>query len=155
MYQWHFHGLREDVQLRAMGVGDLADAQGNAMAGTGAPHPNFRRTIDQPITCSTVWNPGTMRSGRVGSEEHRERIQLACQLSTREPKVSHAARMTILKEQLSRATDEKIRRMRQSQILSAEADYNRRTMELDHAVMQADITSTLVAQGVLRIKRLR
>lgn len=61
--------------------------------------------------------------------------------------------MAILKEQLTQATDEKIRRMRQSQIVSADADYSRRMKELDDAIIQADITSTLVAQGVVRVTR--
>ena len=66
-------------------------------------------------------------------------------------KVSHAARMAILKDQLDQSTDEKIRRMRQSQIDAADAEYTRRARELDDAIEQADITSDLVAQGVIRV----
>ena len=110
--------------------------------------------IDQPHLCSRHWNPGTDAERRGTREEHRERIQQLASYRRESLKVSHAARMTILKEQLSRATDENIRRMRQSQMVSAEADYARRMKELDDAITQADITSSLVAQGVLRVGRL-
>ena len=41
--------------------------------------------------------------------------------------------------------------MRQSQIASAEADYNRRLQELEDSAQRADITSQLVAYGVVRV----
>ena len=64
---------------------------------------------------------------------------------------SHRARMSLLGEQLEQANDEKIRRMRQSQIAAAEADYARRIQELDIAMERADITADPVAYGVLRV----
>ena len=44
---------------------------------------------------------------------------------------SHRARIALLEEQLSQATNEKIQKMRQSQIATAEADYARRIQELE------------------------
>jgi hypothetical protein len=57
----------------------------------------------------------------------------------------------LLKDQLNQATDEKISRMRQSQIDSAEADYARRIQELDIAMERADITAQPVAYGVIHV----
>ena len=65
---------------------------------------------------------------------------------------SHRARMSLLAEQLEQASDEKIRRMRQSQISSAEADYAMRIQEMDIAMERADVTADPVAYGVLFVE---
>ena len=152
VYQWHFHGLREDVQLRAVSVGDSVDAKVIGLLERATPidlAPNDRPAAD-------VFDSLESRhyaEWRRASEEHRERIQQIASYRRESLKVSHAARMAILNEQFNQATDEKIRRMRQSQIDSADAEYSRRTKELDDAITKADITSDLVAQGVIRVAR--
>ncbi len=60
--------------------------------------------------------------------------------------------MELLNEQLAKATDEKIQRMRRSQIDNAEADYARRIQELDMAIEKAELTLDVVAYGVLQVK---
>ena len=66
---------------------------------------------------------------------------------------SHNARVAMFREQLEQATNEKIRRMRASQIAAAEADYERRIQELDQAIQQADISAQAVAYGVIQVNR--
>ncbi len=66
---------------------------------------------------------------------------------------SHRARISLLEEQLNQASDDKIKRMRQSQIASAEADYARRIQDLDIAMERAEITARPVAYGVINIDR--
>jgi hypothetical protein len=66
--------------------------------------------------------------------------------------VSHRARIALLEEQLNQATNEKIQKMRQSQIDAAETDYARRVQELDIAVERADIVASPVAYGVLLVE---
>ena len=58
---------------------------------------------------------------------------------------SHNARMALLDEQREWADDEKIRRMRQSEIKTAEADYARRIRDLDTALARADILAEPMA----------
>ena len=48
--------------------------------------------------------------------------------------------------------DPNIQRMRTYQIANAEADYNRRIQELDAAMAKADITTELVAYGILEVE---
>jgi hypothetical protein len=64
---------------------------------------------------------------------------------------SHRARIALLEEQLSQATNEKIQKMRRSQIAAAEADYARRIQELDIALERADIVAGPVAYGVIHV----
>ena len=60
--------------------------------------------------------------------------------------------MSLLEEQLRQASDEKIQKMRQSQITAAEADYARRIQDLDIAMERADVTAGAVAYGVLIVE---
>ena len=64
---------------------------------------------------------------------------------------SHRARIALLEEQLEQATNEKIQKMRRSQIAAAEADYARRIQELDIAMERAEITAGPVAYGVIQV----
>jgi len=64
---------------------------------------------------------------------------------------SHRARISLLEEQLKQASDDKIQRMRQSQIAAAEADYARRIQDLDIAMERADVTAGPVAYGIIEV----
>ena len=63
--------------------------------------------------------------------------------------------MALLEQQLEQASDEKISRMRQSQIHSAEADYARRIENIGRAVESADVIAEPVAYGVLTIEEMQ
>ena len=65
---------------------------------------------------------------------------------------SHNARMAILQGQLKSANNDKIRLMRKSQCVSAEADYTRRIAELDKAELQVDMSAQPVAFGVMVVE---
>ena len=84
--------------------------------------------------------------------KHRQETQELAAYRRESLSKSHQARIALLEEQLEQASDEKIRRMRQSQIDSAEADYARRIKELDSAMEKADIIAEPVAYGVLNIE---
>jgi hypothetical protein len=54
-------------------------------------------------------------------------------------------------EQFEQATNERIQKMRRSQIASAEADYSKQIQELDIALERADIIAGPVAYGVIDV----
>ena len=60
--------------------------------------------------------------------------------------------MALLNEQLRQATHEKIRKMRESQIAAAEADYARRVQNIEIAKERADIVAQPVVYGVVIVK---
>ena len=126
--------------------------------------PHLDRLLEKAVDATTegqgdndspVWGELEARHYQLWSAaraEHRQRtLDLAAyrrgSLST-----SHRARIGLLNEQLEQANDEKIRRMRQSQIDSAGADYARRIEELDRAIERADVVHEPVAYGVLIIE---
>ena len=84
-------------------------------------------------------------------EKHRQRTKELAEYRRESLSTSHRARMALLDEQLTLAINEKIQKMRQSQIGTAEADYARHIQELDIAIERADVTTEAVAYGVIQI----
>ncbi len=68
-------------------------------------------------------------------------------------KVSQCAREKILREQLTQAEHEKIRRMRASQLERAKQDYEETVSRLQMNAGEADILASVVVHGTLRIRR--
>ncbi|MFO8090044.1 MAG: hypothetical protein R6U13_09440, partial [Desulfatiglandaceae bacterium] len=83
-------------------------------------------------------------------EAHHEKTRALAKHLLRSLDTSHQARIRLLEEQLQNAIDEKIRRMRQSQISTAVADYERRRGEILSGLEKADIHAEPIAWGVLR-----
>ena len=85
-------------------------------------------------------------------EKHQQRTQELAAYRRESLSTSHRARIALLEEQLKQASDEKLQRMRRSQIEAAEADYTRRIQDLDSAMERADVVAELVAYGTLVLK---
>jgi len=66
--------------------------------------------------------------------------------------VSHLARCKAIEDQLSRATNDKIRLMKQSELARANVDFERRLQELERAANGGDIHATPVVFGVIRVE---
>ncbi len=80
---------------------------------------------------------------------HRQETQEVAAYRRESLSTSHKARIALLEEQLEQAGNENIQRMRRSQIAAAEADFKRRTQELDSAMERADIIFQPVAYGMI------
>jgi ATP-dependent helicase HepA len=65
---------------------------------------------------------------------------------------SHRARMAVLEEQLARASEDRIRRMRTAQIARAGADHNEALAHLVRDEGRADILARRVAAGVIELE---
>ena len=150
IYQWQFHGIREDQALKPIVSSD-------------AVTPHLDRLLEKAVDAATeegdintpVWDELEAQHYRLWSAaraEHQKRTQELAAYRRESLSTSHKARIGLLKEQLEQANDKKIRRMRQSQIDGAEADYTRRIQELDSAMERADVVHEPVAYGVLIVE---
>jgi len=150
IYQWRFEGIKEDMVLKSVALTD-----------TLAPHLDSlleqavdtipAETVDR---AAPVWKKLDESQYDLWSQAratHQQRNRELAEYRRESLTTSHRARISLLDEQLSQATDEKIRRMRQSQIDAAEADYARRIQELDIAMERAEVISEPVAYGVINI----
>lgn len=152
IYQWQFYGIKDDLRLVPVAQDEritkrlidlLEKGQPIDLASQGFPDQNILNQLDSHHY--QLWDAGRRR--------HREKNQELARYRRESLTTSHRARLALLNEQLSQATDDRIRRMRSSQIAIAEADYARRMQEIDLGVERADIVAKAVAFGILHIRR--
>ena len=149
VYQWRFYGIREDLKLKLVASSDAVE-----------PHLGrlLKRAEDAETGEQGEWDELETQHHRLWSEartEHQQRTQELAAYRRESLATSHRAQMALLREQLEKASDENIQRMRQSQIGRAEADYNRRVEELDKAEEKVDIVAEPVTYGILDIEEIK
>ena len=149
VYQWRFYGIREDLKLKLVASSDAV-----------TPHLGrlLERAEDAEAGEQGEWDELETQHHRLWSEartEHQQRTQELAAYRRESLETSHQARMALLWEQLEKASDENIQRMRRSQIGRAEADYDRRVEELDRAKEKVDIVAEPVAYGILDIEEIK
>ena len=149
VYQWRFYGIREDLKLKLVASSDAV-----------APHLGrlLEKAEDAEAGEQGEWDELEAQHHQLWSEAragHRQRTQELAAYRRESLTTSHRARMELLQEQLEKANNERIQRMRRSQIGRAEADYNRRVEELDKAEEKVDIVAEPVAYGILNIEGIK
>ena len=97
------------------------------------------------------WTPSIIQSGGRRRRSIDNGRETSPSIAGQALSKSHKGRRALLTEQLTQAGDEKLQRMRRSQIAAAEADYTRRIQELDTAMERADIVAQPVAYGVIEL----
>jgi superfamily II DNA or RNA helicase len=151
MYQWQFHGIREDSILRPIAMNDvlteklpelLKHAEPSALSETDIPDLSAWDDID--TRHYNLWTEAR--------EKHRLRTCKMAEYQRESLIKSHNAIMAQLNEQLSKATNEKIQKMKRGQLANAETDYSRHIQGLDIAKERADITAGPVGYGVILIE---
>jgi len=88
----------------------------------------------------------------VAKYEHSKENQRIVEYQKQSLETSHNARISLLTESLRNNPDERIKRMRQSEIFKINADYERHFKELEEAVKRVDIKFLPIVYGVLRVK---
>ena len=148
IYQWRFHGIKEDLVLKPIASSEAVTPYLGRL---------LQKTEDadsQKKSNSGVWDELDAHHYTLWSEaraKHRQETQELAAYRRESLSTSHQARIALLEEQLEQASNENIQRMRRSQIAAAEADYKRRTQELDSAMERADVIAEPVAYGILNI----
>ena len=147
IYQWRFHGIREDLVLKPI-----------ASAKELTPHLSrlLEKAVDtQPDdpgnTATPILDAQHHQLWSEARAQHQQHTQELVAYRKESLSTSHQARLDLLQDQLKQADNENIKRMRRSQIETAEADYERRVQELDRAMERADILAEPVAYGVLTV----
>ena len=154
IYEWRFHGINEDLKLKPISSSE-------------AVTPHLARLLEKAVDASTVdhvdyGSPGWKAlDGQHYSRwtearaRHQQRMQELIAFRKESLSTSHRARLALLEEQLEKVGDERLQRMRRSQIAAADADYARRIEELESAMEQVDIVAERVVYGVLDIEEIQ
>ena len=150
LYQWRKVGVRSDDTLVAVASDPTLDGVVMSLLEKAADAP--ARTPDGAPASDRLDERHHIewRAARANHmAENRDLVQHREQSLT----VSHRARRTLLEDQIESATNEKIRRMKEGELVRANYDYERRIEELRRLADCADIHATLVVEGVLELTR--
>jgi len=151
IYQWQFCGIKEDLALRPVTSSEVLTSKINTLL----EKAETSGESDLSECKTSTWDVLDARHYAMWSAaraEHQRKVKEIAEYRRESLSTSHRARTALLGEQLNSAENEKIRRMRQSQIDSAEADYARHIQELDIAMERADIIAQSVAYGILTVR---
>lgn len=150
IYEWRFHGIREDLVLRPIASSEALTAH----LGRLLEHAVDAGADAKQGSDPAVWDELDAQHYTLWSEaraKHRQHTHELAEYRRESLASSHRARMALLGELLCQASNDKIRKMRESQITTAEADYARRVQDLDIAMERAELTAGPVAYGVINI----
>jgi superfamily II DNA or RNA helicase len=150
LYRWTKDGVRPDELLVA--VADDPQLEVSLLAllqSGGAPSPE---PLPDAAECDALDARHHHRWAEAQANhiaENRQLVEHRIQSLT----VSHRARCKAIEDQVTRATNDKIRLMKESELARAHADFNRRMAELQQAANTGDIRATPVVFGTLSVAR--
>ena len=148
IYQWHFHGIKEDLALKSITLDEKLTPYLDQLLEKAVDYEDWENS--EPF----AWDELDKRHYQLWTEsleKHRQNTRELAEYRRESLSTSHEARINLLEYQRAQVDDPNIQRMRGYQIANAEADYNRRIQELDAAMTKADITTELVAYGILEV----
>lgn len=153
IYQWRFHGIREDLVLKPIASAKQLTSYLSRLLEKAVDAP-FDDLGNKAIQVGDTLDAQHHELWSEARAQHQQHTQELVAYRKESLSTSHQARLALLQDQLEQAGNENIQRMRRSQIETAEADYERRIQELDRAMERADIITEPVAYGVLTIEEL-
>jgi hypothetical protein len=148
LYQWAKHGIRPDEELVVVADDPRIERQLLALL------PNARQaTSGGPVTNSDFDDLDGLHHAKwvAAQADHIALNQQLAEHRVQSLTVSHRARMQTLEDQIDKATNEKIRLMKQSEMLRANADFDRRLAELRQAGTTGDVRATPIMFGTVLV----
>ena len=149
IYQWHFHGIKADLELKSITLDEKLMPHLDQLLEKAVDHED--RETSEPF----AWDELDRQHHQLWTEtleKHRQNTRELAQYRRESLSTSYQARIKLLEYQRTQVDDPNIQRMRESQIANAKADYDRRIDELKAAMAKVDITTELVAYGILEVE---
>jgi hypothetical protein len=150
LYHWHKVGVKNDDELVAVANDDIVQSSllsllinAHDAASEAGVDDGMEAELDQ--SHHIKWRAA--RANHVG--ENHELVKHRQQSLS----VSHQARRNLLEDQLRQATNQRITRMKESELGRAIHDYERRMRELEGASNSADIHANPLVVGVLTVTK--
>ncbi len=151
LYQWHKQGVRADCELVAVAESPEIEAKLFALLHDALP------VEESELPAQAVFDALEARHHQRWRDvlaNHKEINQQLVAYRLNSLMASTKARLHQVNDQLSKATDEKIRIMKQAEHDRIKADYNRHKGKLEMAKEAADIRAEAVAFGVLVVEKI-
>lgn len=146
LYRWTMHGIKPDEQLVAVASdpeveGALLQVLNRAVEPILSVSQSPKDFDDLDSLHHTKWSAAQANHIAENQKLAEHRVQSLT--------VSHRARVRTLEDQLSNATNERIKRMKQAELNRANADFERRVAEIREAGNTGDIRTTPVLFGTV------
>ena len=150
LYRWRKVGIRADAML--VPVSTDAGIDGALMSLLAEAEDAHDETTVEEATLNEIdrRHHGEWSAARAHHmAENRELVQHRLHSLN----VSHQARCRVLEDQIERATNERIHRMKAAELARAAYDYEKRVAELERAADGADIHTAQLVAGILEVTR--
>jgi hypothetical protein len=150
VFQWELIGLRRDLNIVSIALDDVINAKLLELLQTAK---NYADADDRSLSPDQLTDLESRhyQMWNAALSTYRKQITQLARFKQTSLSASHKGRMAILEEQLTSATEDRIRRMRQAQIDAAKRDYEQHSEELTKASEQADITTELIMTGTIDV----
>lgn len=149
IYRWRKLGLKEDFAFQPVCEDPQLAAWLLDLFESATPAGGEGPTRDEQKRLETV-HYAAWSDARAN---HIEQVSQSVGARLASLRVTHEARVALLEEQRDQANEDRIRRMRESQIDTARLDFERRSAELVEAPSRADVVAEPIAFGVLVIEK--
>lgn len=149
IYAWNYVGLRPDIKLIA--VSDNEDVQKNILSIMQYASDYHEQTSDY----NTKWNSMDQlhyEKWKTEKEEYVQSVKAECDYRLEQLAQSTNQREAIFREMITKAEDEKIIRMRTSQLDKLLADFEKQKKDMDNTVAKAEIKTNLLVKGILHVE---
>ncbi len=151
IYDWQVRGIRDDSLLQPVCADPVLTRRFLTLLEKATPLEIIETSFPLPLVFEEL-ETEHYKMWLAERSKHEARTQQLAVARLESLRSSHQSRMALLREQQGQVTDERIRRMRSSQVQTAQADYERRVAEVQEAVRRVDILTQVVAQGVLIVE---
>ncbi|MCY4259878.1 MAG: Swt1 family HEPN domain-containing protein [Rhodobacteraceae bacterium] len=148
LYHWRKVGIRSDDMLIAVALDPRLESDVMPLLQKATDNPSGDRSDEETFIQIDKRHYSQWSSARANHMAENQEFVQHRQQSLR---TSHNARRELLQDQIQAATDDKIRRMKQSELDRANNDFEERIKELERLADSSDIHSELVVQGSLHI----
>ena len=149
IYQWRFLGIREHLALKPVATSAVLMSHLNDLLERAEDNRTQENSI---LTERNALENVQQQLWAEARTKHQERTRALASYRKESLSTSHQQRVKLLEDRISQATNANIQRMRRSELAKAEADYRRRVHEFDEASAKADVTTELVAYGILEVE---
>ncbi|MCK0101970.1 SNF2-related protein [Pseudohalocynthiibacter sp. F2068] len=149
LYRWTMHGIKPDEQLVAVATNPVVEAALLKVLHT-AVEPI--RTVSQFSFDFDDLDRLHHAKWSAAQANHIAENQKLAEHRVQSLTVSHRARVRTLEDQLSKATNDRIHRMKEAELARANADFERRVRELSSAGNTGDIRAASVMLGTISVQ---
>jgi ATP-dependent helicase HepA len=152
VFQWELIGLRRDLDIRVIAKNNALDESLLELLQRAEDSPS---SVDRTISDTDIdeLESRHYEFWKEALTSYRSRIIDLAKFKQQSLNASHEGRVAMLNDRLRSATEEKISRMRKSEIDRAEREYEERSKELTRSSEQADITTERIMIGTIEVKR--